>query len=427
MIKAHTTHLANGLRVLFLPIPSVRTVELGMYFKAGPRFETPEDNGLSHFSEHMLFRGTRTIKPWDLHLRLETLGGPVVALTGRDHCQYYLALPKRHLPEALCLFSEILLQPTFEGLEIERPIILEERLEDLNDRGDDINPESHSRRLLWGNSPLGQDIIGPRANIERFSVQDLERHQQSTYVAENALLYLSGPVDPDEALPLIERAFGPLPGGEPRTFAATRTETRGPLIHFVDHDASQDTLMLTLGAPSTSHPDYAATQLLYTVLADGMTSRLQWNLCEQRGLVYDLDAHLDCYTDAGALDIFTAAGRGKLPAVLKAVIEILGQLREAEVSPAELLRARERHHITMELGLDSAGATASRLGLLDLYRQDHDLDRALDSIQQVTPAQLQALAQRLFTRTNLVAVMVGQFNKRERRTLADVVEHAWAT
>lgn len=425
MLRAQTHHLSNGLPVLFYPQERLHAVELGLYVKGGPRFESAITNGISHFTEHMLFRGTEHYSTFDLHTRIETMGGPVAALTGRDHATYYLQVPARHLEEAINLFAELFLRPTFADLEVERPIILEERLEDLSDRGDDLHPESHCRQLLWPGSTLAQSILGSEANIRRFGAADLQAHHQRTYNASNALLYLAGPVDARAVLPTIQAAMGVMPAGVPLGMEPARALEGGPRIRFVDHEASQDSLMLSFAAPSLSSADRLPLTLLHMALADGMTSRLQWTICERLGLVYDVDASLDCYADVGALDVTSLCGPGKIVPLLRAVLGVLDDLRRTPLGATELAKVKERFAIGLELGLDGAGALASRMAGEALYGIDGDgLDP--EAARRITAADIQRVAASTLRRENLVLVVVGRPNKRERRTLTEMIDGAWS-
>lgn len=416
--------LSNGLPVLLFPQERLHSVELGLFIRSGPRFEAPSTNGVSHFTEHMLFRGTEHFSTFDLHARVETLGGPIAALTGRDHCTYYLQLPRRHLPEAVSLFSEIFLRPTFEDIEVERPIILEERLEDLSDRGDDLSPETHSRRLMWGDAPLAMTIMGTEANIRGFTAEDLRAHHRRAYTSGNSLLYLAGPVDAGD-LPMIEAALGAMPPGPRLDFTPVSPLPPSRRMRFVDHDAAQDSTMLSFPAPSLSSPDLLALTALHIALADGMTSRLQWNICERLGLVYDVDAGLDCYPDVGALDITALSGPGKLVPLLRAILAVLAELAREPMGEAELHKVKERYRVGVELGMDSAGALASRVAGEALYDLRRDVAADLAAVDALTPEDLRRVAAEVFKPGDLSLVVVGRPTRRERRAVAELLDGDW--
>ena len=303
--------LSNGLALVHLQTPPGSIQELGFTVRAGPRFENSFNTGVSHFCEHMLFRGTEGWETLELHSRLETLGGPLSAMTSRDTCHYHMVLHPEGLGEALALLGQIVQGPTFADIDVERPIILEERLEGLGDRGEELDAEAQARPLMWPGASLSQSIIGTDRSIKEMSEALLRAHHQSTYVAQNAILSLTGPTPAAQAVAAAETALSSLPSGATLPYRPIGLLGRARL-RILDQEGHQDSLLLSHHAPSMASEDYLTTELLYFALADGMTSRLQWNICEKRGLVYDLDATYEAYPDVGAIDILATAARGKL-------------------------------------------------------------------------------------------------------------------
>lgn len=420
-IIRHT--LPNGLRVVVLELPHVHTLELGVFVQAGPRFEHKRDQGISHFTEHMLFKGTRN-RPgtFRLHAEVERLGTPIQALTGRDHCQYAFTLPPRNLPRALALFADIIAHPSFDGIETERQIILEELLGDRNEAGEDVNLDNHARALLWPEVPVSTPIVGNEANVRRFSQQDLFRHHARHYTGSSMLLYFVGAIRADEALALAEQHFGQLPSGEVLTLPRLKTLQAGPRYRFLDNEDSQDHLTLSFVAPSWQAPEYPALVVLQSILVDGISSRLQWNLCERLGMVYDFDAGMEPLHDGGAFDITASVAHARLPALLAEVFRVLRALREEGVDADELEKALERYRWSLEFALDSPSALASWLMPMELYAPVPSLSVHLERLLAVTRADVHALAQQLFVPSRMAFVMAGKLSKPERLALQQQVE-----
>src|ERR1700722_19642885 len=199
--RATTTTLANGLRVVVAPQPQLHRAHVAPWSRVGSRFETSEDNGISHFLEHMIYRGTRRMpSAHAVNLAFERLGGLLFASTQVYHGIFSISLPPGALDEACALFGEVLSQPAFLDIDIERGIVLEEILEDLDDEGHQIDADNISRALIYGSHPLGFTITGGEEHVRRFDEAMLRRHHEVHYTADNSVLVFSGNIEPDAAL-----------------------------------------------------------------------------------------------------------------------------------------------------------------------------------------------------------------------------------
>src|SRR6266545_6292732 len=214
-LRARTTVLPNGLRAVTVELPHLHTASVVLYVKVGSRLESPQDNGLSHFVEHMLFRGTeRHPTSYDINFAFESLGGTLYAETGRDYSLFQVTLVPGLVEGGLELFGELFSRPLFADLELERQLILEELTEDYDERGNEINSADIARGLLFGAPPLAQRIIGPPDNVRRFTDGDVRRHFARYYCAANAILVAAGPVEHEALAAAAERHLGRLPAGD---------------------------------------------------------------------------------------------------------------------------------------------------------------------------------------------------------------------
>lgn len=415
--------LPNGLRLVVLELPHVHAVELGLFVKAGPRFETDRTLGISHFTEHMLFKGTRS-RPntFRLHAEVERLGSPINALTGRDYCQYYLTLPARHLDRATELFSDIMLHPAFENIDTERQIILEEFLGDLNERGEDLSPEAQSRPLVWPDSTLALNILGTEANIQRFNREELQRHHARHYTAQNCVLYFAGAITLERGKALAERYFMNMPIGSALEVPRVTGLVNGPRYKFIDNDDSQAHVNLSFLTPPLGTPDYLTLSVLYNILADGISSRLQWHICERMGMVYDLEAGLEVFFDVGAFDIDASVAHPKLLPLIKELLSVLDELRAAPVSSEELEKAVERYRVGYEFALDSPGALATWLISAELYVPAPSVEDCMAHVASLTTQDVQALARTLFHPSRMALVITGHPTRTERKNLMKLVD-----
>ncbi len=414
--------LDNGLKLIIIELPHLHAIELGVFVKSGPRYETRENNGISHFVEHTLFRGTRSIRnTFELHAEMERLGTPISASTSRDFCQYAFQVPPRNLERAAELFAEIMLEPAFEDIELERRIVLEEFLIDLNEHGEDISLENHSRALMWGDHPLGMNILGTEQNIREFGREDLAAHHERFYTARNSVLYLAGPVSSEQALALARRWFGRMPAGEAISPLPVVSRFRGPRYRLVDHDASQVQLSFSFSAPAYTAQDHPTMLVLERLLTDGMAARIPWTICERLGMSYDIDGGLESYWDTSVFDIDASIGRGKVVALARELLAILEDVRSHPVRADELDRVKQRWHFSRALALDNPGALASWVAATELYQPAPDMDEAAARIDRVTPTHVQAVAQEIFTPRNLAMVVVGRLSRLERQHLLELI------
>src|SRR5215471_4464181 len=214
--RVFRSRLANGLRVVTVETPYLHTANVCLYVRAGSRYERPETNGLSHFVEHMLFRGSsRFPDSFALNLAIEELGGTLYAETGRDYSLYQIPLHPRHVVRGLEILGDLFSAPAFRDIDLERQIIVEEILEDLDDRGRNVNLDDLSRVVAWDKHPLGYTITGPLKNVRRFSVDEVRSHFQHFYGATNMVLCVAGPFRHQRVTALAHQAFGGVPRGRP--------------------------------------------------------------------------------------------------------------------------------------------------------------------------------------------------------------------
>ncbi len=418
-IHQHTT--PGGLPVLLLQRDGLHGAEVGLVLRAGPRYETPATSGLSHLVEHMLFRGTeRHPSSREFHWAVESIGGPLMGSTGRDCSHFSLFVSPRDLEPALDLLAEATLRPTFTELDLERRLILEELLQDCDEDDRELNLENLTRRLLWPGDALGLPIVGSRANVERFTVDDVRAHHRRSFVTRNALLTIAGPLHPGRCLAAVDRAFARMPAGEPLRAHPLRPPRPGPHLQLVSDDASQVEVMWSFRAPSVASPDAQGAALLQMLLGDGVTSRLQWNVCERRALAYSIDVLYDPYADTGVLDVEAAVAPESLVALVREVTQTLAALKERGPAADELERAHRRYRLALEFALDSPTT-------LTLYHHGalvgplQTIDDRLATLPDWTAGRLGALARRVLARANLGLVAVGPAKDLDWRSVERIV------
>ncbi len=362
-LKLHESKLANGARVVVVPQPTLHRVALGVFVGVGSRYETPETNGISHFLEHMLYRGSaRHPTAHALNLAYERLGGTLYAATHADHTYLAITTPTRHAEEACMLLGESMRAPKLSAIDVERRIVREEILEDLDEDGRQVDVDNVTRALAFGDHPLGWTITGPLDSVDRWDEPTLRAHLARHYVGANTVVVLAGAIEPDEGARIAKRAFGKLAAGEraePLPFAPTQKSVRRK---HVPSPGSQTDLRLSFVTPGEKSPMAPAIELLLRVIDDGMSTRLYHRLVDEGGLVYDCEATWEPFEDCGAFDLGAEVQHPRLGEVVDACVELARELAAHGPTLAELEKARERHHFGVEAMLDDAEGIAESAG-----------------------------------------------------------------
>ncbi|MEZ4368403.1 MAG: pitrilysin family protein [Kofleriaceae bacterium] len=417
-----TSTLANGLRVTTVALPHLHTAMVGLFIKVGSRFEAPVDNGLSHFVEHMLYRGSRRYPDsLALNTAAERLGSSLHAETGRDYTLFSMALPADAVGAALELYGDLFAHPRFRDLELERALILEELNEDYDEDDVEINADDIARGLMFGDHPLAQRIIGPRRNVERFTDDDVRRHFARFYGARNATLCVAGPLSHAYVVASARAHLEQLPAGEPSTLAALPAPPPGPALRHVPDAGSQTTLSILLRGVGELDPRYAAFVAMLRVLDDGMSTRLHYQLCDQRGLAYSISAGIEPLADVALLDIAGATANAKVPDLVRALLEILDGLRAGDIHEAELDKARARYRYETLAAIDDAGAMLGWFGGTALYYPPPPLTARLAQMEAVTVDDVRAAAADVLRPDNLVLAAVGTLSKARLGELRSIV------
>jgi predicted Zn-dependent peptidase len=338
-----TAVLGNGLRVIVAPLPQLHRAHVALWARVGSRFETRAENGISHFLEHMIYRGTRRVpSAHAVNLAFEGLGGSLFASTQVDHGIFSLTLPAESLEDACGLFGEVLLEPAFRDIDIERGIVLEEILEDLDEEGRQVDADNISRALIYRDHPLGFTITGTDAHVRSFDEGVLRRWHERHYTAHNAVLVFAGGVDPERAFRLAELSFGTLAQGARLVPEPPRHTQRRARCQIVDNVSSQTELRVCFCAFAENDPLRPALDVLMRVVDDGMSTRLYHRLCDARGLCYDVSAAYDCYEDDGIIDVAAGVQHKRATLVTREVLTMFEELAREGPSAEELEKARRR-------------------------------------------------------------------------------------
>ncbi|MGH7394006.1 MAG: M16 family metallopeptidase [Candidatus Methylomirabilales bacterium] len=399
--------LANGLTVLTERMAAVRSVSLGTWIAVGSRNEEASQAGISHFLEHMLFKGTERRSAEAIAQEIEAVGGRLDAFTSREHTCYYAKVLGEHLPVAVDLLADLLLHPRLDRADVEkeRGVILQE-IRMVEDSPDD---EIHDlfAQAIWGEHPLGRSILGRPQTLEALTREDLRAYLAGHYRPHRTVLAAAGDLDHDSVVELLRAHLGTWDGP-----AAAAPPPAPPLARpatvVKDRDVSQVHLCLGVEGLPYAHRDRYALNLVNTVLGGGMSSRLFQEVREKRGLVYSVYSYLASYRDAGLLVIYAGCGEAALEEVLGCIREECARLVAHPIGAEELRRAKEQLKGNLLLGLESTSSRMTRLAKMEMYfGRTFSLDAIIRGIEEVTPERFQQVAQACFAGERFTQTTIG--------------------
>ncbi len=402
--------LPNGLRILTERMEHLRSVSIACFFGVGSRYETAELAGVSHFIEHMLFKGSRNYPTAQaISETIEGVGGALDASTDKEMTIYSAKVSSRHFDLAFNLLGDMIRHPLLDPAELEkeRRVIIEEigMYRDSPQEWVGVLADE----VVWpNNQPLGREIAGTRATVEGISRDAMRAYLDAHYTPGNLVISVVGDITHDQVLAAATRLFGDWPAREAKGWAPCPIPTGVPRVRLETRKTEQTNLVLLTPGLSHSDPDYYALTLLNAILGSGMSSRLFQEVRERQGLAYDVSSGPTHYHDTGIFGVYAGVEPKRTPAALRAILAELARLRNELPAPSELARAREYVKGALALGLESPGSVAGWLGgqeiLLGEIRQ---LDDVMARIDAVTLDDVQRLARMLFVEERLRLAVIG--------------------
>ncbi len=407
--------LGQGVRASCLPMPSAHTVAVAAYVRAGPRFESASNAGISHFLEHMLHRGTRRHPTaYTQALAFEELGATLSAATYVDHGVLSVSVPPENYEQVVELLAEVCLDPVFDNIELERGIVREELLEGLDAAGRHVDPENLLRAACFPDHGLGLPIIGTPETLSSFDEPALRAHHRAHYTTR-MVVTVAGKIEVDRALSAVERVFRPEVGVDPAS--TPPAEPSGPIFRYVSNRSSQTALRVGFRAPSEQDALEPATEILLRVLDDGMSTRLYHRLCDERGLCYDVSATYEAYGDAGLFDISAETSHEQALEVMDELFGIFRALREEGASEAEVQKAQARYRWQLDEIIDVPSELTAFYGLGELTGVARTLEERAKQLSSVSVADVKRAAESLFVGRNLAVAAVGSLPRKARTEL----------
>lgn len=410
--------LANGVRIVTEALQEFRSATIGFWVDVGSRDEAPREQGVCHFIEHMMFKGTASLSARDIAERIDAIGGHLNAYTSKEQTCFYARVLDQHLEQAVDLLAEMLLHSSFAlaDVEKEKGVVIEE-IGMVEDTPDELIHDLAAQAAL-GKHPGGRSVLGSQESIRSFSPEQLRDFVARHYTGKRLVVAAAGHLDHDRLADQLARHFGGLPAGTgPDRHADAESEYRW-LVH--NKKTEQAHLCLSTPGLAARSPEKWPMLVLDTVLGGGVSSRLFQELREDRGWVYSTYSYHTALVDAGYFTIYAGASPKRAAAVLELTERIIGDLASSGITPQELHRAREHLKGSLMLGLESTSQRMTRLARAELTGEAYlQPDELLAKIEGVTAEQVHALAQRLFRPSQYAYAAVGPVGWKTEARLQD--------
>jgi predicted Zn-dependent peptidase len=405
------TTLDNGVRVITETMPHVRSVSVGIWIGSGSRNETGGQNGISHFIEHMLFKGTTTRSAEDIARSVDSIGGNLDAFTAKELVCFNTKVLDQHLSQAFDVLADLVLHPMFreEDIEKEKGVILEE-IKMEADSPDYLVHEIFSSNF-WRDHPLGKPILGTRETVKGFDRRAIQSYYRKVYSPANMLVTAAGHMKHAGLVALVREHFEALPPVQPAV------KDKVPSTHAriaLRNKKALEQVHLCLGVPSypLPHEERFACYVLNTLLGGGMSSRLFQNIRERQGLAYAVFSELSPYRDTGCLTIYAGTSLGSARKVVESILKEFRDLKQQPVGAEELRRAKDHLKGSLMLGLESTSSRMSNLARQEMYfGHFFSLDDLVESIEAVDAADVQRIAQTFFGPKQIAVTVLGNLEK----------------
>jgi len=402
--------LPNGLAVITEEMEHIRSISIGIWIKTGSRDEEKEWNGISHFVEHMVFKGTQNRSAEDIARQVDSIGGNIDAFTAKECISFSIKVLDEHLPIALDVLGDLVLNPVFDDQDItrERGVILEEIKMD-EDNPDYLVHEIFTQNF-WKDHPLGRPILGTRDTVRRFERAPVLDFYQHRFSPGNFIITAAGHLKHEQFVELIHKHFQvmkPVSNG-----FHSSAPTIVPRI-ILRNKKSLEQVQICVGVPSypITHEKRHSSYILNTLLGGGMSSRLFQNIRERQGLAYAIYSDLNPYRDTGCLSVYAGTSRTTASKVVESIVSEFRKLKVERVSDDELRRAKDQLKGSLMLSLESSTARMSNLARQEMYfDRFYGLDELIEKIEAVTAEELQTLANTFFQTDNIAVTILGNLN-----------------
>jgi len=412
------TVLENGLTVVTESIPYFSTVSLGIWWKTGGRFENETNNGISHFIEHMLFKGTQKRSAYDIAKEIDAVGGAINAFTGKEYTCLYARVLKKDTDIALDILSDMYKNPLFleDDLEKEKYVIAQE-IKMVEDSPEEYIYEMFNASYFKGHS-LGLPILGKKENVEQFTCDELREHFQEHYAPCNLIITASGRIDHDAFVQKVSLYFDCFEG------SSSKSETLivpSPCTGLHIYEKDLEHVYLCVGTDGVSQIDNRRYRLylLNAIMGGSMSSHLFQEIREKRGLVYNIYSYVNCYHDAGTFGISTSTSHESVEEVLTLIKEEMTRIRDTGITDAELSFSKEHLKGNLFISLEGSETRMGRLAKNEIYFGGYiPLKDTLREIDRITKSEVDKIGNTIFKNPeNISLTILGNVNRERIETL----------
>ena len=398
--------LDNGIRVITENIPHAHSVSIGIWVANGSRIESVEQNGVAHFLEHLLFKGTSRRSALDIAREIDSVGGVLNAFTSREYVCYYAKVLSKFLSKAVDLLTDIFLHSLFDPDEIEkeRKVILQE-ISMIEDTPDDYVHDLFAR-TIWNGHPLGMPVIGNEKSVGSLDRAAIVAYQGRAYRTEDIIIAAAGRITHDELLHLLDGVFDTIGAGKNKT--VDLPPAYGKHVVIVEKELEQLHLCLGTKALPQSDPRRFETFILNTVLGGSMSSRLFQEVREKQGLAYSIYSYISSHSDTGSLAVCAGTGSEKFREVIDITLHEMKRLKRESLTGEELDAAKEQIKGNILLSLESSDNRMSKLAKNEIYFGSYQsLRDIIEGLDRVTSTSLRDLCTEVFDDRNLTLVLLG--------------------
>lgn len=416
------TVLPNGIRIVSEEIPYVQSVSLGFWIGTGSRHEDFEDQGISHFIEHLLFKGTLTRSAKMIAEEVDAIGGQINAFTTKEYTCYYMKALAHHLPFMVELLSDMILHPACRPDDIakEREVVLEEYAAS-EDSPEEWIFDLHCEQV-WHNHPLGRSILGTKKSIKEFEELTVRNFLQNHYCADNLVIAVAGCVKHDAFVSLVEKCLAHMAGHRKQDLS--KSPDFVSKIKIEEKETEQVHLCLSTPGVSCQDPALYAAHLLNTLLGGGMSSRLFQTIREDKGLAYSVYSYQSPYSDTGLFTIYAAARSNQIEQVVHLIGKTLCSYRAEDISEIELQRGKEQLKGALLLGLESTSSRMARLGKQEMiFKKYWPVEELVSVIEAIKAPELRLLSEQYFRDDQVSLTLMGPVQNKgfEHFSFKDVI------
>ena len=402
--------LSNGLTIITEQMQHIRSASIGVWLQTGSRDEEAEWNGISHFIEHMVFKGTKHRSAEEIARQVDSIGGNMDAFTAKECICFNVKVLDEHVPTALDILSDLVLNPVFDAADIarERGVIMEEIKMD-EDNPDYLVHEIFTQNF-WKDHPLGKPILGTKETVKRFEREPILDAYLHRFAPNNIIVSAAGNLDHDRFVELVTGHFKhmkPLENG----FHSSAPKIVSRII--LRNKKALEQVQLCIGVPAhpIAHEKRHAGYVLNTLLGGGMSSRLFQNIRERQGLAYSIYSDLNPYRDTGCLAVYAGTSLASASKVVQSVVSEFGKLKAEPVPEEELRRSKAQLKGSLMLSLESSTSRMSNLARQEMYfDRYYDLDELIERIEAVTADDLLRLANEFFKTESVAVTALGNLN-----------------